>query len=568
MNLKTIFALSVASMSLAACSVDEDAAKNTPVEETYTRDFIKTFGTINPKQDWNVMEKKSITVKAGVPTNVLIYEKQGNEYKLAANYKDVSGTQTITFDGMEGDNTPFIVSLNGNMVSASNGETVNYNGNSNSLLRGSLVPDEYKSWVSKSNQLTQITLNNQDKIFKNLEKNGVDNTDGTVDELDSYVDVLKAGQGTTYYPMYWNSPNIHEVGFYYYDNESSQTIKVPMFKDHEAGDIYYTAKDISEFYPNEAGQTESTQFSNTKKGDSDKNKWKADYFQGYTFKSYGYTIKPTKSIICGIYVKMNNDEVYYSDSDLNGGKNYFATRTVTNGDTYTYLCFDDPSDNGGEGDKDYNDLVFYTPRELSPVVRQDISCLVACEDLGGTFDYDFNDIVFRVYHVSGNDYLTIVPVAAGGQLKATLLYNGKEISEEWHQHFGDGHEYTDMINTGGTEETEVWPIRLKGIPTDFSMTQFSTSGNGGFSIRVERAGSPVTVTGPSAGDAPQMLILPYDWKWPVELTNIQLTYPKFGEWGSNYTDPSWVNTITDGKYIDMKESDFKQSKAMKEVTAE
>ena len=564
MNLKTIFALSVASVSFAACGVDEDAAKSVPVQETYTRDFIKAFGTINPNQDWNVVEQKSVTINTSSPVDVLIYEKQGGEYKLAADYKAVSGSKTITFDGMEGDDTPFIVSLDGNMVPASNGETVEYNGKAASgVKRSSQIPDEYKSWISKSSVTTQIKLNNKDKTFKALEEDTIDHIEpAVVDLTDSYVEVLTAGQGKTYYPMYWNSPNVHEVGLYYYDSNSSDRILVPMFKDHEGGDIYYTAKDLTEFYPNEAGQNESTQFTNTNQGS--KKKWKADYYEGYTFKSYGYTVKPTKSIICGVYVKMENGNVYYSDSELNGGKNYFANKTVTNGNTYTYLCFDDPSDNGGEGDKDYNDLILYTPSKLTPVVRKDISCLVACEDLGGTFDYDFNDIVFRVYHVAGNDYLTIVPVAAGGTLKATLLYNGKEVSDEWHSHFGDGHEYTDMINTGRITENKIYPIRLNGVPTDFSMTEFTAdtnADNGKFSIRVERAdGKKVTVTGPSKGEAPQMLVLPFDWKWPTELTSILTTYPNFGEWGANYTNSDWVKTITDGTYIDMGEDVFTATK--------
>ena len=569
MKIKTIFGLTLAAVSLASCSVEEQEDSAAKVKEDYTREFVKEFGSFNPNQDWNAMEQKSVTVNTSSPTDVLIYEKQGEEYKLAADYKGVSGSKTITFDGMEGDDTPFIVSLDGNMVPASNGETVEYNGKQVAgAKRSSQIPDD-TSWITRSSVATQITLNKKDKVFANLVTDGKDHVDGDdgaiVDELGSYVDVLTAGQGKTFYPMYWNSPNVHEVGLYYYDSNSSDRILVPMFKDHEAGDILYCPgkNNTDEFYPNEANQEESTHFSNTEtKGG--KHEWTSGSFENYTFKSYGYTVKPTKSIICGVYVKMENGNVYYSDSKLNGGKNYFANRTVTNGNTYTYLCFDDPSDNGGEGDKDYNDLIFYTPSKLTPVVRKDISCLVACEDLGGTFDYDFNDIVFRVYHVAGNDYLTIVPVAAGGTLKATLLYNGKEVSDEWHSHFGDGHEYTDMINTGRITENKIYPIRLNGVPTDFSMTEFTAdpnADNGKFSIRVERAdGTKVTVTGPSKGEAPQMLVLPFDWKWPTELTNILTTYPDFGEWGANYTNSDWVKTIKDDTYINMGEDVFTATK--------
>ena len=70
---------------------------------------------------------------------------------------------------------------------------------------------------------------------------------------------------------------------------------------------------------------------------------------------------------------------------------------------------------------DYNDLVFYTPRIMSPMSTNDLSWTMAYEDLGGTFDYDFNDVVFRVSHVSGDNYAMIYPKGAGGTLPETLL---------------------------------------------------------------------------------------------------------------------------------------------------
>jgi hypothetical protein len=584
MKIKTIFGLTLATVSLAACSVEEQTDSKTQLTEDYTREFIKEFGTINPNQDWNVVEQKSVTVSSSSPVDVLIYEQQDGTYKLAANYKDVSGSTTLAFDGLEGDDTPFIVSIDGNMVAAKNGETINYKASTASRAKRAPMLDGSSSLVTRASSPTQITLYENDNVFKNLQKNdGKDNTDGIVDVADQFLEVLEAGKGTTYYPMYWNSSNIHKVGLYYYDNNSSACIEVPIYKDHDSEDIMYCPgknKD-TEFYYSE-GNDESTQFTNTKISGGKKKKWNSDYFQGYTFKSHAYTVKPTtKSIICGVYVEMSDGTKYYSDKDLNVDKtSHFATRTVGSGENaYTYLCFDDPADmaTGGDGDKDYNDLVFYTPRTMNPVSHEDISWLVACEDLGGTFDYDFNDIVFRVYHVSGNDYLTVVPVAAGGTLEAYLLYNGKKISEEWHKHFGDGHEYTDMINTGGISETAVWPIRLTNLPTDWSMTTFTSASSdtandandGGFSIQVTRAdGQKVSVTRPSKGTAPQMLVLPYSWQWPRELKRITLVYPDFGMWGENYTNSDWTSNKEEGEYINMSESNFTATKAPKVMSAE
>ena len=575
MNMKTIFALSVASVSFAACGVDEDAAKSIPVQESYTRDFIKTFGTINPNQDWNVVEQKSVTINTSSPVDVLIYEKQGGEYKLAADYKAVSGSKTITFDGLEGDDTPFIVSLDGNMLPATNGETVNYNGQAAGVKRTSAIPSDC-SWINRAENGTKITLSSDDNIMEILSTDGQDHTKTVTVAGTGYTEFLEKGQGVTFYPMYWNSTYTHTAGIYYYDKDKAGIVRVPMYTDHDSDDLaFYTYYELGTLkfwgdpsYYTESGQTNCWYYDNW--GSLVKRNHNVSYASDFQFKSHAYTVTPEQSILCGIYVQIGN-KYYYSNPALNDDRQaHFAYRTVGSGNSaYTYLCFDDPETN----DKDYNDLVFYTPRQLTPVTKKEISWLVACEDLGGTFDYDFNDIVFRVYHLSGNNYLTIVPAAAGGTLEAYLYYGDTQVSDEWHQHFGDGHDYTDMINTGRIEEKNVWPIRLTGVPTDFSMTQFTQASSddttdandGGFKILVKNGDSTYSVTRPSKGAAPQMLVLPSDWQWPVELTRITTTYPDFGTWGENYTTSSWVSNKVADTFINMTENDIKQSKEIKVV---
>ena len=120
-----------------------------------------------------------------------------------------------------------------------------------------------------------------------------------------------------------------------------------------------------------------------------------------------------------------------------------------------------------------------------------------------------------------------------------------------------------MINTGQVTEKNVWRITLKNIPTDFSMKSFSTDA-GSFKIYV--TSRDFSVVGPQAGKAPQMLILPYNWNWPKELTNISKTYPNFGKWGKNYTNSGWVNDKTEGTYVNMTAEDLITTKENKVVT--
>lgn len=518
----------------ASCSVEE---QELPAEELYTREFYKTFGTFSQNQDWSVVEQKSVTINTATPANVEIFEKQAGEYKLAANYSNVTGSQTITFDGVEGDNTPFIVSIDGNKMLANNGETLDYKGNSVSgIKRTSVIPSD-DSWLSHDGTSTTLLLNSSETILSYLsEKNGQSNIGGmpvTVSSDKAYMETLTKDGGAVYYPVLHKYDKELTAGIYYYDINTGNINLVPM----------YSTTGTSEF-----GELTSD------------NK----------ITSYGYHIKPTQTALIGVYVT-DGTNTYYSDASLNSDKKpHFGiniqqgTIDASESENYTYLCFD------ADGDDDYNDLVFVSPRKMSAVTRDEISWLVACEDLGGTYDYDFNDLVFRVYHLSGNDYLTIVPVAAGGTLQAWLCYgtedNYTELSNEWHKHFNaQSNDYNIMYNTNWTGSNsstvnKVKPIRVTGLPTSWSMKSFTADPNaqdGNFLIKVIRAdGTQYSVTAPSAGRAPQMLILNSDWQWPTEMTPITSAYPQFGEWGKNYTNSSWVKTVTEGTTVNMSENVF------------
>ncbi len=570
MKIKTILGVALAAGTLVSCSVEDDNTTQTPASETYARDFIKTFGAINAKQNWNMVEQKSINIDVDVPTQVKVYELQGGEYRLAANYSNVT-KQTITFDGVKGDDTNFMVSIGGKMYAAENGQTFSIKNDASSALRATKIPDEHEqSGFIRRGSKTVIQLASSDNIMNNLAKNGVDHIEsGLVHEVSFGRERLAQNQSINFYPIYWNSPNKHVAGIYYHKT-NGELVRIPMYADK--ADTYKDDADKEDLcfytnrffkavdYPAETDAEDCWHFSHTYNYAKLTSNWSVSYYSGFQFYSRPYTITPQEeAIAAGIYVEVNGI-FYYTEAALNpDGKAHFAETVMTKGDgsdeVYTYLCFDE------DGDNDYNDLVFYTPRAIIPVTNNELQWTVACEDLGGTYDYDFNDLVFRVLHTSGNDYATIIPLAAGGTLPATLYYNNVEISKEWHQHFGTGYDSSVMINTGHESTNTVWPIRVEGLPTDWSMSAFTSKSNG-LNIRVTRAdGTIQSVTAPSNGEAPQMLILPYEWSWPTEMTRIDTAYPGFGEWGQNYTNNTWVNNKVSDKVLFLGEKEVTSTKS-------
>ncbi len=566
MKIKTILGVALVAGSFASCSVEDNESASAKIKEDYTREFIKQFGTIDRNQDWSVVEQKSVTVDLAQPAHVKIYEKQGGGFRLAADYKNVT-KQTITFDGLEGDDTPFLVSIDDAKYYAENGGTVSIKAAAkSSSLRTSVVPSDC-NFISVGTNLDKITLADGDNLLNDISKDE-ENHSSLYTLSSSYTENLKPNQSASFYPVYWNSEYQHTVGIYYYDDYGVRQ-EIALYKDKEGEDLaFYPRPNIeTNEQTTEEGTKDCWEYKNTTTLTHWSGKWTVSFYNKFSFLSRAFTVTPTVGLSCGIFVEVNGKR-YYSDKDLNDGNSYFAYRQVGLGDNaYTYIAFDDPDTN----DKDFNDLVLYTPRTLTPSSKDEIMWTVACEDLGGTFDYDFNDIVFRVRHTSGNDFLTIIPMAAGGTLPATLCYKNEAISEEWHQHFGNGYESNVMLNTGMNTETVVWPIRLEGVPTDWSMKAFTsdpTAKDGDFSIVVERAdGTKATVTGPSQGVAPQMLILPYEWQWPTELTRITTAYPNFGTWGSNYSNSSWVNSkVSDYVVPGFGEGQVTATKAAKTVT--
>lgn len=546
MNIKAILGLALLAGGLASCSVEE---QEIPASELYAREFYKKFGVFDKNQDWSVVEQKSITVSCVAPTHVKVYEEQDGEYRLAADYKNVTNGQTITFEGMKGDDDNFLVSLNDLFVSAKNGETVTamQASEKTGVERTSGSGTLYSQFIEEVNA-RNISVESTG-LLNNL-KDAEDNTGKAMFHIPEYFLTKSQSPYNTFYPVYWNSEKKHTVGVYYHDPQNGRTKFIPIYTDHEGDEVKYYDSTNSEWVA--AGNTkQSTDLGEGKT-------W--DYTKG--IQSKGYKIKLTDNVVYGIYVEVEGKK-YFSQKNLNDdGKEHFATVSYTGSDesgtkiTKSYILFDDP-----DNDNDFNDLVICTFDELKPISDESVGWTVACEDLGGTFDFDFNDLVFRVYHTSGYEYADIVPLAAGGTLPAWLwrktTTKDAPISEEWHSHFGktaNDYSSSQMINTFSITEPVSHTIRI-GTGTTFSMKEFSSNSedDGGIYIKVKQADGEITsILGPNSKTdvtrTPQMLILPLKWYWPTELVDIRNVYtgsgniPSFADWAKNVKkNQTWVN---------------------------
>lgn len=159
---------------------------------------------------------------------------------------------------------------------------------------------------------------------------------------------------------------------------------------------------------------------------------------------------------------------------------------------------------------------------------------VAFEDLGSIGDFDFNDIVLYVYHYVKTNKATVKLMAAGGTLSVDVKYNGNVIFTK-----NDG----QMTNT--TQKGNVI-----GTVENLTMTNPATDLRN-FSIVVKKDNqSSIEITSATqAGKAPMALIIPTEWAWPTERTNIKNAYPEFATWARQNNDTEWYKSPVDGKVI-------------------
>lgn len=86
-----------ASSFLFGCTLDPYIIT---AEEEYTRNFIKDFGLIDEKQDWNLAKAATVSINLGpeVRKSVKVYGNYGGNFYLVADLTDISGKIEVPVD--------------------------------------------------------------------------------------------------------------------------------------------------------------------------------------------------------------------------------------------------------------------------------------------------------------------------------------------------------------------------------------------------------------------------------------------------------------------------------------
>jgi hypothetical protein len=205
---------------------------------------------------------------------------------------------------------------------------------------------------------------------------------------------------------------------------------------------------------------------------------------------------------------------------------------------------------GGGGGKIYGDPAVYT---------------YAFEDQTLNTDYDMNDVVLKVSYVvkekgTGENagkviydktQLKVQLVAAGAtyEIKAKIgnayLFDGKEI------HLAMGQNKGMMINTGGTGGNSV-----SGVAPAECTVAAPAGWNGKFEelpVSIEVSTTNKTYAFPNNDIYPHVVMIPVDWAWPTERTNIKDAYPGSG---TNTVTNKYTATYTNKETNELVTAEF------------
>lgn len=296
----------------------------------------------------------------------------------------------------------------------------------------------------------------------------------------------------------------------------------------------------------------------------------------YTYTEYINNSSETVDVNYRIRNYPWSDQDWWAEQNLDESDAYAYASWGTakmNGKDYTLFGFEDCGHGFFTDACDLNDIMFLfaageqpskvvTDEDPDPVIPDDpdkdkpLTWTLAVEDLGESDDYDFNDLVLEITHVAGTEEASVRALAAGGIMPIYVKYDGALIAETHVNQWLGTENHTLMINTNATTNgatgTHATPIKITVGATDKMediIDRFTiVVKNGEDDLEAKEIHTVTT----EVGKTPLMLLLPHNWEWPIERTDIKEAYPDFTNWVSDKENITWIESKVAGKTVAVK----------------
>ncbi len=583
MGMKKLLFVALCLPFLAACSHDDDyeAARNAVIKENVQRVFGTSF---SPDHDWCTTESKSITI-SNIPSGVEsvqlllhIAEDDGETSVLTLNEAEVNGQAKVTlaYDLPKNNiglyvaflsNDDFrLVKVNGNDVSYAGARrvtralTTDYPIPTTVPVIGEIVesyasqrgwiPGEKLYGMAEADYASQkmVTPDYDDDFkevfralifsyFKNgrsynnlplVKQSGVYNANAypftTGEEPIIVTPVYKRDGADKYGNETWNS----DLYYYYYPSDANVTVeylqslpkyKAIPFKDcfgEKEDDVIQRKGSYALVYWGDGTPEIGTEGSYT-------------FPEGYKI---GFMVRAKTTAEGG-----KKQGELYADGRLDNEINSYASCNFKS----SKLGKDDPraawlSVNGkmllafeSGTDSDFNDVILEVEGGIEPIITIpdiDPNVYTFCFEDTEIGDYDMNDVVIKASRLSDTRVqYSVVACGANDRLFIQGI-EGRKInsSTEVHQMFGKGIEF---INTE-KGSAKVAPVtEIVTVDKTFSFLDEATQ------PRIYDQKTKQTIRLATRGEDPHGIMIPYDFKYPLERVCVKNAYERFNEWGKN-----------------------------------
>lgn len=206
------------SLAVAGCSDYDNGYSEQAIK--FAQDFRKTFGDIDPEQDWNLAERQFVTVSTQTESEVKIYAKVDDAYAIVGDYEGIKGTRTLGYDVVEGTTEIIVSDGKEGIKTTANGVVVFGQGTRGTAWEGTTEGVK----VTKLTGTTEIngvtypgSKSPTDAEIKNV-LTKVPEYQYNISNGGIYSDFHYTSTGSfIIYPYYWNTSSINTVGIYYTD---------------------------------------------------------------------------------------------------------------------------------------------------------------------------------------------------------------------------------------------------------------------------------------------------------------------------------------------------------------
>ena len=206
----------------------------------------------------------------------------------------------------------------------------------------------------------------------------------------------------------------------------------------------------------------------------------------------------------------------------------------------TYLAFEEGCD------CQYSDAIIEVTQGINivdePVNNIEAEVYTVCFEDRPIADYDMNDIVLKARRNGNKVKLQLVACGAYDELCIRGL-NGQKFSDEQEVHALFGAEKGTFVNTTGKMDYAIQEEEFE-IGANTSLMDFLKH------IYIYDRTTDQEIRIPAKGEGPHAVIIPYDFKYPLEKQRITDAYKLFSNWsGDRFADNKWYTQPDETKVV-------------------